>query len=130
IPGSFVSLSDDEATIRKKVGRAVTDTGPQAEAMSPGVQNLFTLLEAFAPPETVAHFHAEYEAGRLRYSELKPALADCMVQVLNPIRERREDLAAHPERVRDLLAAGAARARAIARETTAEVREKMGLRGL
>jgi tryptophanyl-tRNA synthetase len=130
ISGSFISLSDDEATIRKKVGRAVTDTGPQAEAMSPGVQNLFTLLEAFAPPETVAHFHAEYEAGRLRYSELKPALADGMVQVLNPIRERREDLAAHPERVRDLLAAGAARARAIARKTMAEVREKMGLRGL
>ena len=80
--------------------------------------------------ETLAHFRAGYEAGRLRYSELKPALADCMVQVLNPIRARREELVAHPERVREILLAGADRARAVAARTMAEVCDRLGLRGL
>jgi tryptophanyl-tRNA synthetase len=127
LPGSFVSLSDDDATIRKKVSRAVTDTGPGGEGMSPGVANLFTLLQAFAPAETVAHFQAQYEGGTLRYSDLKPAVGEAMVAELSPIRSRREELAAHPERVRDALAASAARARAVAQATMAEVKEKMGL---
>lgn len=129
IPGSYISLSDSEAEIRKAIGRAVTDVGPRPEGeMSPGVKNLFTLLEAFAPPETVARFRAEYDAGTLRYSELKPALADAIVAELRPIRERREALAAQPERVREALDHGARRARAVAERTIEEVREKVGFR--
>jgi tryptophanyl-tRNA synthetase len=128
IPGSFVSLSDDDATIRRKVSRAVTDTGPAGEEMSPGVANLFTLLHSFTPAGTVAHFQAQYEAGTLRYSELKPAVAEAIVTELSPLRARRDELAAHPERVREALADGAARARAVAQGTMAEVREKMGLK--
>ncbi len=127
IPGSFVSLSDEDAAIRKKVGRAVTDTGPGEDGMSPGVENLFTLLECFAPPEAVGHFLGEYNAGRLRYSELKPALAEAMVAELGPIRARREELAVHPERVREALVHGAQRASEVARTTMAEVRERLGL---
>jgi tryptophanyl-tRNA synthetase len=130
IPGSFISLPDSEKEIRKKIGRAMTDAGPDASAMSPGVANLFTLLRGFASPETVAHFQAEYEAGTLRYGELKPALADAMVAELSPIRERREALAANPEQVREALIHGARRARAIARTTMAEVRERMGFRAV
>jgi tryptophanyl-tRNA synthetase len=129
IPGSFISLSESEAEMRKKLMRAVTDAGPQGPEMSPGVKNLFTLLEAFAPAETVGHFNAQYEAGTLRYGELKPALADAVVAELNPIRERREELAAHPERVWDALDYGANRAREIASRTMDEVRQKMGLVG-
>jgi tryptophanyl-tRNA synthetase len=128
IPGSFISLSDDEPEIRKKIGRAVTDVGPQTGEMSPGVKNLFTLLEAFAPPETVQHFAAQYEGGTLRYSELKPAVADAVVAELAPVRERREALAAEPERVWAALDDGARRAREVAARTMEEVRLKMGLR--
>jgi tryptophanyl-tRNA synthetase len=128
IPGSFVSLADDDATIRKKVSRAVTDAGPADEGMSPGVANLVTLLQAFASADTVSHFQAQYEAGTLRYSELKPAVGDAIVTELSPIRARREELAAHPERVREALAASAARARGVAQNTMAEVKEKMGLK--
>jgi tryptophanyl-tRNA synthetase len=128
IPGSFVSLSDDEAEIRKKIGRAVTDVGPQTDEMSPGVANLFTLLKAFAAPEVVKHFEEQYAAGTLRYSELKPALAEAVVAELNPIRERRADLAADPERVWAALDHGARRAGAVAVRTMDEVRRIMGLR--
>jgi tryptophanyl-tRNA synthetase len=128
ISGSFVSLSDDDATIRKKVSRAVTDTGPGGEGMSPGVANLFTLLRAFAPAETVTYFGDQYDAGTLRYSELKPAVAEAIVTEISPIRARREELAAHPKRVREALAASAARARTVAGATMAEVHEKLGLK--
>jgi tryptophanyl-tRNA synthetase len=128
IPGSFVSLSDDDESIRKKVGRAVTDVGPTPGEMGPGVRNLFTLLESFAPKETQAHFQRQYEAGTLKYSELKPAVAEAMVEELAPIRARREELARDPDRVRRALRHSADRARAVARETMAEVRDRMGLR--
>jgi tryptophanyl-tRNA synthetase len=128
LPGSFVSLSDDDEAIRKKVGRAVTDVGPSPGEMGPGVKNLFTLLEGFAPPETLAQFRAQYEAGTLRYSELKPAVAEAIVRELAPVRARREELARHPDRVRQALAHSAEHARAVARQTMAEVRDRMGLR--
>jgi len=129
IPGSFISLSESPTEMRKKLMRAVTDAGPQEGEMSPGVKNLFLLLEAFAPAETLRHFQEQYEAGTLRYGELKPAVADAVVAELGPIQERRAELAAHPERVWEALDYGAERARKIAVETMAEVRQKMGLRG-
>jgi tryptophanyl-tRNA synthetase len=128
LPGSFISLDDDADSIRKKVSRAVTDVGPSAGEMGPGVKNLFTLLEVFAPADLLAHFRAAYEAGNLKYSELKPALAEEMVRVLQPIRERRAALQADPDRVRDILATSARHAREIATRTMAEVRERIGLR--
>jgi tryptophanyl-tRNA synthetase len=128
LPGSYISLADSDDEIRKKISRAVTDVGPKSEGMSPGVSNLFTLLRAFAASETVHHFEQEYEAGTLRYSELKPALSEAMVAELSPIRARREELAAHPEQVWEMLEEGARRAREVARATMAEVREHLGLR--
>jgi tryptophanyl-tRNA synthetase len=129
LPGSYISLSDDEKTIRKVIGRAVTDPGPDAQAMSPGVKNLFTLLEEFAGLDVVQHFRDAYAAGNLRYAELKPALADAVAATLAPIRTRREELVAHPERVRDALDLGAERAASVARQTMEEVRQRLGLRG-
>ena len=128
IPGSFISLTDTEAEMRKKISRAVTDAGPQADEMSPGVKNLFTLLKGFGTEERLKYFEEQYAAGTLRYGELKPAVADAVVAELNPIRERREELAAHPERVEEALETGAKRARAVAVNTMAEVRDRLGLR--
>lgn len=130
IPGSYIALSDSPEEIRRKVSRAVTDTGPSPDgAMSPGVKNLFTLLEGFAEPDVVSHFREQYDQGTLRYSELKPALADAIIEKLTPIRERREELLADADGLRDILRAGGEKARAIARETIDEVRERMGLVG-
>lgn len=128
IPGSFISLSESDAEMRKKIMRAVTDTGPTEGEMSPGVANLFLLLESFAPVETVRYFREQYDAGTLRYGELKPAVADAVVKELAPIRARREELAAHPERVWEAMAHGAERAGAVARKTMEEVRSLMGMR--
>ncbi|OUN01797.1 MAG: tryptophan--tRNA ligase [Firmicutes bacterium ZCTH02-B6] len=127
IPGSFVALTAPPEEIQGLIRRAVTDTGPRGESMSPGVANLFTLLESFSAPETVAQFREAYEQGALRYVDLKQQLAEDMVRALTPIRERYTELMSRQDELKELLAYGADRARAIARDTMEEVRDKTGL---
>lgn len=129
IEGSYIALSDEPEEIRRKIARAVTDAGPVPGAeMSPGVRNLFTLLEAFADAETVARFTKLYDEGALRYSDLKRTLADAMVESLAPLQARRKELLARPEELWDILRAGAGKARALAQETLREVKDKMGFK--
>lgn len=132
VPGSYIALYEPEESIRRKVRAAVTDPGPpkpgsHLEQASPGVANLFTLLEVLAP-ERHAEFVEAYRAGTIRYSAMKEVLADAMVATFAPIRERYLQLTRHPDRVRDVLAEGARRARPVAQATMGEVRRKMGLR--
>lgn len=127
VPGSYVALHAEPDEIRALVRRAVTDTGPAGDTMSPGVKNLFTLLEEFSSPDTVAGFREAYDQGTLRYSDLKQQLAEDIVAALTPIRERRARLLADEDGLREILRQGADRARAIAADVMAEVREKTGL---
>lgn len=122
----YVGVMEEEASIRKKVRSAVTDLGPRGEEMSPGVANLFEILELAADQETVAGLRAEYAAGTLMYSHLKEVVFASLMQVLRPIQERRAELVAAGN-VEEILAAGAERARRIARENMKKVREMVGL---
>ncbi len=123
----YIGVMEDEASIRKKVRAAVTDVGltPGAE-MSPGVANLFEILDLSADPETVAGLRDEYAAGKLMYSHLKDVVFDNLMRVLRPIQEKRAALAASGK-VEDILAAGAEKARKIAQENIARVRDMVGL---
>lgn len=127
VEGSTIMLSDEDDVIRRQIKRAVTDVGPAGEEMSPGVKNLFTLLEATAPAGVVQQFQLDYEEKKLRYSDLKAALTESMLATLRPIRERRAELSARPERVREILGDSASRCRKVADQTLKEVREKCGL---
>jgi tryptophanyl-tRNA synthetase len=127
----YVGVLEDEASIRKKVRSAVTDTGGEAGSeMSPGVANLFEILELSAEivgdASVVAELRAEHEAGTLMYSRLKDATFEHLMGVLRPIQQRRAELEASGTVV-DILRDGARRAQAIAEVTIAEVREKVGL---
>lgn len=128
IEGSYIALDDDDDTIRKKIRRAVTDPGPQGGEMGPGVKNLFTLLEAFAAPEIVEQFRSDYANESLRYSDLKQTLGDAIVEKIAPIRERKAEILAKPDQLMELLNAGGAKARKIARENMVEIREAMGFK--
>jgi tryptophanyl-tRNA synthetase len=127
LPGSAISITDPDEVILRAVRRAVTDVGPRGDQMSPGVANLFNLLRVFSPPETYQRLRAAYDDGTLRYSELKEVLGQDMVRVLSTFRQRRQELAADPARVCQILGDSASRLRTIARATMQEVREKMGL---
>ncbi|NLJ80984.1 MAG: tryptophan--tRNA ligase [Firmicutes bacterium] len=128
LEGSYIGLADEEDLIKQKIRRAVTDPGPQGGKMGPGVANLFTLLEGFADPDVVNYFKRQYAQQSLMYSELKESLAAAMNTKIAPIREKRRELLAKPEKVKDILYAGAEQARQIAQRTMSEVRQLMGFR--
>ncbi len=123
----YVGVFEPEASIRKKVRSAVTDVGLTSEAeMSPGVANLFEVLEIAADPRLVAELRSEFKGGKLMYSRLKDKAFESLMSVLRPIQARRAEIAASGK-IDAILAEGAERAQGIARKTIAEVRERVGV---
>mgnify|MGYP000850963842 CR=1 FL=1 len=127
IPGSYIALTEDPDSIRKKIKRAVTASGADPEAMPPGVTNLFTLLQSFAPSQVVAQFQQDYDNKTIRYSDLKEAVAEHLIAELTPIQERYQELLANPDQLRKILSTGAEQARNVASKNLQEIRERMGL---
>jgi tryptophanyl-tRNA synthetase len=128
--GNCIYLTDDPKVLRKKVMRAVTDEGPQApnSPMSEPVANLFTLLELTSEPEIVTSFREAYADCSIRYGDLKKQLAEDILKVTTPIRERVTDILADEDYLRRVVKQGAERARERAAATLAEVRHVMGIR--
>jgi tryptophanyl-tRNA synthetase len=120
-----LGLFEDEASIRAKIRSAVTDSGGPGTEVSPGVENLFRILAAIAPPTEYERLERAREEGSLKYTDLKEAVANHLVAALRPLRERRAALT--PALARDALERGAARARHIARATLAEARDCIGI---
>ena len=112
--------------------RATTDEGPKEpnSPMSEPVANLFTLLELTSTPDVVKHFRDAYADCSIRYGDLKKQLAEDIVAVTTPIRDRITDILANEEYLRKVVRDGAERARARAADTLAEMRQIMGIRPL
>ncbi len=128
--GNGLYLSDSDADIRKKVMRAVSDSGPAEPGapMSEPVANLFTLLRLVSAPEVVAHFTDTYNRCEIRYGDLKKQLAEDIVAVVAPIRERIEAIRADEAYLHRVTSEGAERARESSAATLADVREIMGIK--
>lgn len=128
--GNAIYLIDDEATIRKKVMKAVTDSGPTVpNSEKPDViQNLFTLMEVVSDPSTVAYFDEQYNNCAIRYGDMKKQLAADINQFCAPIRERIVDLSLDNAYIEKVAREGAERARESAARTLSEVREIIGFR--
>lgn len=126
VEGSYISLTDDLETIRKKVAKVPTATAAGGEK-SAGVKALFEFLDLTAP-EKVVQFEREFASGGLKFSELKEAVAQGIYSVLSPIQAKRQRLEADPDYVDRVMEDGAKRARKIAGATILEVKQKMGLR--
>ncbi len=128
--GNGIYLADDPKVIRKKVMRAVTDTGPQEpnSPMSEPVANLFYLLELLSTPDTVEHFRAAYRDCSIRYGDLKKQLAEDVIRFTTPIRERIESIYNNDDYLKKVVRMGAEKARESASKTLREVREIIGYR--
>ena len=94
---------------------------------TPEVCNIYHLHKAFSPESTVEHVATMCRSAGWGCIECKKVLFESMEQELVPIRTRAEALRAQPEQVDDALADGTRRCRAIAQETVAEVKARMGL---
>jgi tryptophanyl-tRNA synthetase len=125
-----IDLSDDAETVRKKVMKMYTDP-KRVRADIPGTVEgnpVFLYHDAFNPNTAeVEDLKARYRAGTVGDVEVKDRLARALNAELEPMRERRRDLLARPERIREILFDGSARARAIAAQTMDRVREAMGI---
>jgi tryptophanyl-tRNA synthetase len=128
--GSCIYLSDDPAVIRKKVMRAVSDSGP-TEPNQPkpqAIENLFTLMEAVSAPETVTFFEEQYNKCQIRYGDMKKQLAEDIVQFTAPIYEKIQELRHNDDYIAKVARMGAEKARASADKTIKDVREIIGIK--
>jgi tryptophanyl-tRNA synthetase len=122
-----VLVLDDPRTIEKKIKRAVTDSGTDIRRGDdkPGITNLLDLL---AVARGVRPADVEQDMQGVRgYGDLKVAVADAIVGMLAPVRERYAEIRPDQERLEAVLAEGAEKARAMASPTLADVREAMGV---
>jgi tryptophanyl-tRNA synthetase len=127
--GNTIALLEPTESVWAKLRPAVTDPKRirKTDPGTPEVCNIYQLHRAFSPPATVEHVAAQCRSAGWGCIDCKKVLHESMETELVPIRRRAEELAAQPSLVDDALAAGADRARAVARETMREVRDRMGL---
>ncbi len=123
-----IYLSDTPKDIRKKVMKAVTDSGPTEENQQKPteIQNLFDLMAVVSTPDTIQHFDDLYNSCQIRYGDLKKQLAEDMIGATEDIRERIEELYKDVEYLSTVARNGAEKARESARETISEVRRLIG----
>jgi tryptophanyl-tRNA synthetase len=123
-----IEIFDDPATIRKKVKKIVTDSTPVEAPKNPDSCPLFNLFKLFAAPDELAEVARRYRVGGIGYGEVKTRLAEAMIDRFGPARQQRAEWLAHPARVAEVRAAGAARAKATARTVLDRARAACGLR--
>jgi tryptophanyl-tRNA synthetase len=121
-----VYVLDEPDAILKKFKRAVTDSGTEIRRGEdkPGITNLIEIL-AVARGVGPAEVERAFEGGR--YGDFKVAVGEEVAEWLRPVRERYAELRPDEAALEDMLAAGAEKARAMAAETLADVREVMGV---
>jgi tryptophanyl-tRNA synthetase len=125
-PAGILDVLEQPGPLRKKVMRAVTDTGSEVlfdEDAKPGISNLLRILSALTSTPVDA-LVTRYEGQG--YGTFKKDVAEAVVETFTPIRERTEKLLGDEAELDRLLAIGAERAGAVARETMALVRDRVG----
>jgi tryptophanyl-tRNA synthetase len=125
-----VYLADDEETIRKKVMRAVTDSGPTAENQEKPevIQNLFDILKVVSTADTYQHFDEAYTKAQIRYGDFKKQLAEDIILATAPMRNRINDLSKDTNYLQKVARLGTEKACESASKTINEVREIIGFR--
>lgn len=122
-------LADDDDTIRTKIRKAKTDSGGGgAGATKPdSVASLFLLMKLVSPESMLQRFESDYDAGTIRYGDMKKELGEDMVRFIAPIREKAAAIRGDEQYLRDVMEQGAAKARVSAQATLGLVKQAMGL---
>jgi tryptophanyl-tRNA synthetase len=123
----YIALSEDAETIRKKIMRAVTDSGKGIvfdPEKKPALANLMTIYH-HATGKTMKEIEAEFEGQG--YGEFKKALAEAVITMLKPIQTKLKEYKDNPDELARILDAGAEKARDMASKKMSDVRDRMGL---
>jgi tryptophanyl-tRNA synthetase len=126
--GNTLEVFEDPKILRKQIMRIVTDSRPMEQPKEPGTDHLYLLYSLFAGDARREAMAAKYRQGGFGYGEVKKALADLAADYFAQARQRRQELEAHPEQVREILGDGAARARKKAAEVLLRAQRACGVK--
>lgn len=128
--GNAIFLNDEPEAIRKKIMKAITDSGP-TEPNQPkpqAIENIFGLMKALSKPETLAFFEDEYNNCRIRYGDMKKQLAVDAIDFTRPLRDKIHELRANDQYLRKVANLGKEKAHESATKTIREVRDIIGFK--
>jgi len=125
-----LNLADDDETIRKKVMKAKTDSGPTEpnSAKPEYIENIFLLMKLVSSEDTVKAFEESYRNCSIRYGNMKKQLGEDMVKFISPIREKVNNILADKKYLIQIMEQGAEKARKSAGATMELVRDAIGLK--
>ncbi len=126
--GNTIEIFEPEASVTKKIMKIVTDSTPVEDPKDPDKCNVFALLKLVASPEELADWESKYRTGGMGYGQAKKRLAELMTEYFKPFRQKRTELENNIDYVKEVLANGAERAKAVARETLEKARHAVGFR--
>jgi tryptophanyl-tRNA synthetase len=126
--GNTLAVFEDPKPLKKQIMRITTDSRPMEEPKDPDSDHLYQLYSLFASDEAREELAATYRKGGFGYGEVKKKLVEVAVDYFAEARERRADLEARPDRVREILGDGAARARKKAAEVLLRVQQACGVK--
>jgi tryptophanyl-tRNA synthetase len=127
--GNAIEIFEPLKPQRKKIMRITTDSRPMEDPKEPEGDHLYQLFACFAEPPALAEMAAMYRRGGFGYGEVKKAIADAAELYFAEPRAKREELAAQPEKVAEILADGASRARKKASEVLLRAQKACGVKG-
>jgi tryptophanyl-tRNA synthetase len=123
--GNFISLSESDESFRTKSRAMITDPARKrrTDPGNPDVCPVYDWHRLFSPPETLLWSAEGCRSAGIGCIECKMAMADNLIKWIAPVRARREEYAAHPDKVLRILDDGSVKAREVAKKTMARVRE-------
>ena len=126
--GNTIGIFEPESMVKKKIMRIVTDSTPVDEPKDPDKCNVFALLKLVASAQELREWDQKYRGGGMGYGQAKKRLAELVIEHFRPFRLKRTELEGNIDYVKGVLADGAERARAVARQTLEKARQAVGLR--
>ncbi|OGY67623.1 MAG: tryptophan--tRNA ligase [Candidatus Zambryskibacteria bacterium RIFCSPLOWO2_01_FULL_45_43] len=127
LPEGCLFIDDSPEEIKRKISRAVTDSGNEIkldEKAKPAVSNLLKIYSALSDREIK---ELEKEFINKNYYQFKSALADLITNYFSGFRKRKDELLADPEKLKEVIDSGSAKAKKLAAKKMEEVKEKIGL---
>ena len=123
-------LADSDDTIRKKIKKVKTDSGPtEPGAAKPDyIQNIFLLMHLVSEPDAVNKYEEDFNHCIIRYGDMKEQLATDMIRFIAPIREKVNAILSDEKYLITVMKQGAEKAGKSARTTIELVRQAMGLK--
>ena len=122
-------FADDDESIRKKVMKAKTDSGPaEKDSVMPDyIENIFALMQLVSPADKVEKYTEDFNNASIRYGDFKKDLGEDMVNFIAPIRQKTNELLKDEKKLIEILKKGAEKANKSANATMEQVRKAMGL---